>query len=53
MPSQEKKVLIADDHGALQRGVRALLERQGNLRIVAAAAMFKFELRSTADLDVS
>ena len=32
------QLLIADDHSVVRAGLRALLERQGNFRIVAEAA---------------
>ena len=32
------RILVADDHAVVRAGLRALLERQSNLRIVAEAA---------------
>lgn len=38
MSSPVRRVLIADDHDVVRRGVRTLLESHGNLKIVAEAA---------------
>ena len=38
MGSAIKKILIADDHDVIRRGVRSLLETRPNLRVVAEAA---------------
>ena len=38
MAGQIKKILIADDHDVIRRGVRGLLETRPNLQIVAEAA---------------
>jgi len=38
MPGHTKTILIADDHDVIRRGVRALLETQANLQVVAEAA---------------
>ena len=32
------RILIADDHAVVRAGLRALLERQGNFRVVAEAS---------------
>jgi two-component system, NarL family, response regulator DevR len=36
--SKVVRILIADDHSVVRAGLRALLERQGNFRVVAEAA---------------
>lgn len=38
MSSPFRRILIADDHEAIRRGVRVLVESRPNLRIVAEAA---------------
>lgn len=36
--SRQVRILVADDHAVVRAGLRALLERQGNFRVVAEAA---------------
>lgn len=38
MPGPTKRILIADDHDVIRRGVRALLETHANLQVVGEAA---------------
>ncbi len=38
MPEQNTRVLIADDHGIVRAGIRLLLERQGDVEVVADAS---------------
>jgi DNA-binding NarL/FixJ family response regulator len=38
MSTKVVRILIADDHSVVRAGLRALLERQGNFRVVAEAA---------------
>src|SRR5262249_28619867 len=48
------RILLADDHALMRRGIRALLERQGDLEVVAEAGDGReaVQLAETHDPDV-
>ncbi len=45
------KILVADDHGVVRKGLRFLLERQGDMEVVGEASSGREAIRMAGELD--
>ena len=50
LPARQLSVLLVDDHTILREGLRALLELQGDLQVVAAVGTFEEAVESATHL---